>query len=98
MTQSLASASRTLTAGPEDAGERLDRWLAAQLPEHSRSEIQRWIKGGDVRINGEPARSSHRLDAGETVELALPVRPVEAGPDAEPIPLAILYEDDDLLV
>ncbi|HXF63388.1 MAG TPA: RluA family pseudouridine synthase [Caldilineaceae bacterium] len=98
MAQSLAAASQTLYAGAEDAGERLDRWLAAHFPDHSRSEIQRWIKEGDVRVNGAPARSSHRLAAGEMVELALPERSVDTGPEAEAIPLAILYEDDDLLV
>lgn len=80
----------------EDAGQRLDRWLAAQLPDISRTRIQEHIAEGRVRVGGHPARASRRVEVGETVEIELLAPPaLEALP--EPIPLAILYEDEDLI-
>jgi len=80
----------------EDAGQRLDRWLAAQLPGTSRTRLQEQIAEGRVRVSGRPARASQRIEAGESVEIELAAPPAfEALP--EPIPLSILYEDDDLV-
>jgi 23S rRNA pseudouridine1911/1915/1917 synthase len=80
------------------AGLRLDRWLAGQLPENSRSEIQRWIKEGAVSVNGLPARAAQRLGPGD----AIAVRVQHAAPakeiQPESLPLAVLYEDADVLV
>ena len=39
-----------------DAGQRLDNWLNARLPDYSRSRIQNWIKSGRVRVNGAASR------------------------------------------
>ncbi len=81
---------------PLDAGQRLDNWLHARLPETSRSRIQDWIKRGHVQVNGAASRSSYTLRGGEAVE----VYPAEAPPlhaAAEDIPLATLYEDADLV-
>ena len=44
-------------------GIRLDRFLSEQMPDYSRSEIQRWIKQGHVLVNGHPAKASHKLTA-----------------------------------
>ncbi len=79
-----------------EAGQRLDRWLAAQFPELSRTRIQEQIAQGRVRISGQPVRASRRVTAGETVavEIAQPA-PLQVEP--EPIPLEILYEDSDLV-
>jgi len=82
---------------PEEAGERLDRILAAQHPERSRATYQRWIAEGRVEIDGVIASASARPKAGQRVA----VRPAPPPPsDAEPeaIPLTVLYEDDDLVV
>jgi 23S rRNA pseudouridine1911/1915/1917 synthase len=79
-----------------DAGQRLDRWLAVQLPGTSRTRIQEHIAEGRVRVAGRPARASHRIEAGETIEIELLAPPaLEAIP--EPIPLSILYEDEDMI-
>ncbi len=88
----------TLTVSPEDANQRLDRWLALALPEHSRSEIQRWIKEGLVLINGAMPKASHKVEAGQVLSVRLPAQKSESDLQAEDIPLSILYEDDDLLV
>lgn len=68
------------------------------LPDRSRSEIQRWIKNGDVLVDGVSAKASHRLEAGQTIELHLP-QPAET-PTVQPqnLTLPILFEDDDLLI
>lgn len=88
---------RQFNASAEDTGQRLDRFLAANLPELSRSRIAELIDEGHVRVNGAAAKRAHRVAAGERIEITLLPRPaLEAVP--EEIPLEILYEDDDLLV
>ncbi len=85
-----------LTAGPDDAGKRLDHLVHERLPGHSRSRIQEWIKSRRVRVNGAAARPSHTVRAGEAIE----VEPAEAPPlraKAEPIPLTVLWEDGDVV-
>jgi 23S rRNA pseudouridine1911/1915/1917 synthase len=84
-------------AAADDAGKRLDRFLAEKLAETSRARIQEWIRAGRVLVNGSPARSSQRLDAGDQIAAEpAPAQPLRAF--AEDIPLDILYEDDDLAV
>lgn len=73
-------------------GERLDRYVAAQAPQLSRSAVQRLIAQGEVRVNNAPARSSYRMEAGDVVEVELPLPP-PAGPAPEAMPLDIVYED-----
>ena len=76
--------------------ERLDAFLRAQFPDVSRGTIQRLLAEGHIRVNGRPAKPAHHPKAGETITVSWPApQPSQAGP--EDIPLAILYEDDDLL-
>jgi len=78
------------------AGQRLDAALAL-LAGVSRAESQRWISGGYVRLNAHPCRASQRLREGDEIEATPPAaEPLELVP--EPIPLTVLYEDEDLLV
>ncbi|MCD6289552.1 MAG: RluA family pseudouridine synthase [Anaerolineae bacterium] len=80
-----------------EGGERLDRWLAERLPDRSRSEVQRWIRDGRVLVGGSVPKASYRVEPGdEIVAVVPPVLPTEIQP--EPIPLDVLYEDEDLLV
>jgi 23S rRNA pseudouridine1911/1915/1917 synthase len=81
----------------EESGERLDRWLAARLPAHSRAEIQRWIGDGLITIGGKSQKASYRVGTGDSVVVRVPV-PEEYAVEPEPIPLEIVYENDDLLV
>jgi 23S rRNA pseudouridine1911/1915/1917 synthase len=90
--------SLVITLDPAFQGQRLDRGLADALPERSRSEIQRWIKEGRVLLHGETAKASLKLEAGDVVTIALPEEPQTTDLAAEEFPLAIAYEDDDLLV
>jgi 23S rRNA pseudouridine1911/1915/1917 synthase len=85
-----------LTADPSDAGKRLDQFLHERLPEFSRSRIQDWIKAGRVLVNAGRQRASHAVRAGDDID----VEPAELPPlraEPEAIPLAILYEDDDVV-
>lgn len=80
------------------AGQRLDRWLADHLPDHSRTEVQRWIHEGLVHIDGAKVRAGQRIEAGQTIVVTLPPPPISATLAPEAIDLAIVYEDADLLV
>ena len=64
--------TRTLQAGPEDAGARLDAWLAGQLPDVTRSAAARLCEEGRVCSAGRPLAKNHRLTGAETVSVALP--------------------------
>ena len=77
--------------------QRLDHFLAAQLPEVSRSRLQELVRGGQARVAGDAVRRPGlRLRGGERIELTLVERPpLAAAPEA--IPLRVLYEDDDLV-
>lgn len=80
-----------------EGGERLDKWLAAQLPDRSRAEVQRWIDAGRATLRGRPLKASYRVAAGDAIAVSVPA-PEDYAVEPEPIPLAVLYEDDDLLV
>ena len=77
--------------------ERLDTFLRDRFPAVSRGAIQRLIQEGHIRVNGRSVKPTHTPRAGEQVQVHWPeARPAEAQPEA--IPLAVLYEDDALLV
>lgn len=79
------------------AGQRLDKFLALQLPTISRSKIKSAIDAAGARVNGAIAKPSQHLEAGDRVELEW----VEAAGELsapEDIPLQILYEDDCLAI
>lgn len=87
----------SLRTSPEHAGQRLDSFLAASLPELTRSAAARLIADGQAAVNGKPAAKSCKLSGGETVTIALPdPEPVEALP--QDIPLDVVYEDGDVIV
>lgn len=79
------------------AGERLDAFVGARLPELSRTRAAQLIADGRVQLNGRPARKSDRLEAGDVVEVEVPP-PEPSTVQAEAIPLDIVHEDRDLLV
>lgn len=78
---------------PGDAvGQRLDIFLTAQIPGASRVRIRRGIDAGSTLVDGIAEKASLRLEAGQRLEFILPPPPA-VGPEPEPIPLDILYED-----
>ena len=81
----------------DEAGERIDRFLADKMPDLTRSFIQKLIKDGCVLVNGASVKANYRTVKNDQAELLLPPPdPLEILP--ENIPLDILYEDEDLLV
>ena len=89
------STHHTLIA--DQPGERLDVFLARQVPDLSRAHAQRLIAEGHVRVDAGPAKASLRMERGTRVELETPA-PAPIGVAAEAIPLAVVYEDTDVLV
>jgi len=89
--------TRRFTASAEDAGRRLDLYLASRLPDLSRTRIQELIDQGRVHVNQRLARSAQRITPGDIIDIeVLPRPPLRAAP--EEIPLDVLYEDEDVLV
>ena len=87
---------RHVTIPPELAGERLDRALAALLPDISRSRLKALIESGAVTGERSPGASG-AVRGGESFQLFVP-QPADATPKAQDIPLAVLFEDEAVLV
>lgn len=94
----FASKTRTLHADADATGQRLDAWLAEQLPDITRSQLQQQIKRNQILVNGDPRPARYRLREGDGIVVPEPEKP--AGNILEPseIPLSIVHEDEDLLV
>ncbi|MBQ1281762.1 MAG: RluA family pseudouridine synthase, partial [Oscillospiraceae bacterium] len=81
----------------EESGLRLDSFLAAELEELSRSQVQKLLEEGHVLRGGKSVKKNHKTTAGEEFEVILP-EPKELGILPENIPLDIVYEDGDVIV
>ena len=77
---------------------RLDQALARLLPEFSRSRLQEWMRSGHVTLDGGAASPKTRVWGGETVVVATQTLPSATRHAAEEIPLAVVFEDRDILV
>src|SRR5215212_6311457 len=81
----------------DDLGARLDRYVTDQLPDLSRGTVQGLIESGRVRVDGQQRKPKFRMTPGEVVSVEIPPPQIdEILP--EPIPLAIVYEDADVIV
>jgi 23S rRNA pseudouridine1911/1915/1917 synthase len=80
---------------PENAGCRLDVFLARQYSQFSRAHLRRAIDAGGVTVQGRLLKAGQRLKGGEQLAIVLPELP-RPGPDPEDIPLEILFEDEHL--
>ncbi|WP_267202382.1 RluA family pseudouridine synthase [Limosilactobacillus kribbianus] len=76
---------------------RIDKQLAHHLSQFSRSQLQRWIDDGHVKVNGEQVKPKYKLAAGDRVTIE-PEQPQKIDLEPENIPLDIVYEDDDVIV
>jgi 23S rRNA pseudouridine1911/1915/1917 synthase len=90
-----AGKTHNLVVGESESGERLDRYLAARVPELSRTRIQELIEAGLV-VEGRATKGARRLRAGEKILIKAQGRPPIRA-EAEAIPLEILYEDEDVI-
>jgi 23S rRNA pseudouridine1911/1915/1917 synthase len=92
------TAIETVTVAVEEAGQRLDRVLAARIPALSRSRLKALILDGQVKIAARTVRDpAAHVNSGEIITVNLPP-PEEPEPKGERIPLNIVYEDDALIV
>jgi 23S rRNA pseudouridine1911/1915/1917 synthase len=78
---------------------RLDHYLVKQLPDVTRTQIQKMIKQEFVTVNGKLEKANYRLQVGDTVI----AKPMDIEPEIdsiipEDIPLNILFEDDDIII
>lgn len=80
-----------------EAGGRFDRFLAARIPDVSRSRLAELIKSGGALLDGRAAKPSEPVEAGWTATVEVPPLEEKRLEPAD-LPLALLYEDDDLLV
>jgi 23S rRNA pseudouridine1911/1915/1917 synthase len=87
----------TITVGEDGDGTRLDVFLTSVLSGQSRSQIQRLIKDGSVRVGGRGAKPNQPVKVGQEIAVEIPA-PVDPAPRAEALPLTIVYQDRDLIV
>ena len=67
-----------------DEGERIDRYLSSEMPELSRSHIQKLIKDNLIEVNGKPVKANYRLCFDDSIKVT--------------VPLDVLYEDEDIII
>ena len=87
----------TLQPNKEDAGQRVDAWLAARVEGLTRSAAARLLEEGRVACGGKTLAKNYRLTGAETIQVSLPEpEPVDVRP--QDIPLDVVYEDGDVIV
>lgn len=92
-----AGERRVITVPGGKAGMRVDRYLTEAVPECSRARLQQWLRDGHITIAGKSSKASAVLRGGESIAITPPtLQPSTVV--AEAIPLAVLYEDADIIV
>ena len=85
-----------MTVG-ENVGIRLDKYLADQLTDYTRSFIQKQIEQEGVKVNNQIVNSKYKVKSGDQIEVCIP-DPIDVDIVAEDIPIDIVYEDEDVMV
>jgi len=97
---------QTVTVAPDDADQRLDRWLRRRFPHVPQGRIEKMCRKGELRVDGGRVKASTRLAAGQAVRIPPLPEPAQAAPpatlrisdrDAEMIRAAVIYRDDHLI-
>ncbi|MCS0787296.1 RluA family pseudouridine synthase [Cytobacillus pseudoceanisediminis] len=81
----------------EQAGERIDKVLSTLNAEWSRTQVQQWIKDGNVLVNGQKPKTNYKCTENDKIEISIP-EPEELDVVPEKMDLDIYYEDKDVLV
>jgi 23S rRNA pseudouridine1911/1915/1917 synthase len=81
----------------EQAGERIDKVLSTLNAEWSRTQVQQWIKDGNVLVNGQKPKTNYKCTVNDQIEVTIP-EPEELDVVPEEMDLDIYYEDQDVLV
>lgn len=77
--------------------ERLDKWVSSQENDWSRTQVQQWIKEGNLTVNGENVKSNYKCQLADQIVLEIP-DPLPLDVEPEEMDLNIVYEDKDVLV
>lgn len=81
----------------EESGQRLDKYLAGEMTDLSRSRIKELVQAGEVLVNGKKSKVSYKVQKDDLIQvIVLPLEPLKL--EAENIPLDIVYEDKDVIV
>lgn len=86
-----------LIVDTEDTGIRIDKYIAENLEELTRTYIQKLIQEGQVLVNNKVIKANYKVSADDQVSLTIPP-PEELNIEAEDIPLDIIYEDKDIII
>ncbi|TCS94605.1 RluA family pseudouridine synthase [Hazenella coriacea] len=81
----------------ERTGERIDKAIVDYYSEWSRARVQDWIRDGRITVNHQAKKGNYRLKMGDHIQIQVP-NEEELQVEAEPFPLDIRYEDEDVLV
>lgn len=84
-------------ADSSHAGLRLDQLAAVLFPDFSRARLQKWIRSGELSVDGEPAKSTHKVTGNETLYLDA-VAERHGSVRSQDIPIDIIYSDPDIIV
>lgn len=98
MNDSASDARIELVIPVEHAGRRLDRTLAALLPDYSRSRLKQWLIAGDLTVDGASPAPKTVVSGGEVVGLSVPEEPHDDRIEPEPMALDLIHEDESILV
>jgi 23S rRNA pseudouridine1911/1915/1917 synthase len=79
------------------AGKRLDQVAAIMFPEYSRARLQKWIRSGELTVDGLRSKSTYRITGGERLELDA-IAEKQSAVEPQDIPLDIIHADPDLIV
>ncbi|WP_417542142.1 23S rRNA pseudouridine(1911/1915/1917) synthase RluD [Methylophaga thalassica] len=79
-------------------GMRIDQALAKMFPEYSRGQLTKWLKAGDVLVNGQLLKPKESIQGGEKVTIGTELQVQDESWLAETIALDIIYEDDDVII
>jgi 23S rRNA pseudouridine1911/1915/1917 synthase len=90
-------ALQILIPGEKDDRKRLDKFLQENLPDLSRSQIQRMVEAQEILVSGNPSKASYRIRGTEQIQICQQPK-TSTDLEPEPIPLEILFEDEDLAV
>ncbi len=94
----MSEINRRAVVPVELAGERVDKIAASLFDDFSRASLGQWLVDGSLTVDGHRVKAKTRLVGGESLELAVTMRPREDWRSAQPVAFEVVFEDDDLLV
>ena len=96
---------QTLTVGPDEGAQRLDRWFRRHFPQVSQGRIEKMCRKGEIRVDGGRVKAASRIEAGQSIRIpplpddAPPPRPRTSVSDADAAMIrdAVIYRDDHII-